>query len=55
MRQLCCHPGLIKAMLDKDSLAHEVIDQSGEDIDLLSRLENMNLDREDSGQGHRVC
>ena len=31
MRQLCCHPGLIKAMLDKDSLAHEVIDQSGED------------------------
>ena len=49
MRQLCCHPGLIKGMLDTESLVHEVVEDGGEDIDLISRLEDMNLEREGSG------
>jgi hypothetical protein len=36
-------------MLDQESLAHEVIEEAGEDIDLISRLEHMNLDKEETG------
>jgi hypothetical protein len=55
MRQLCCHPGLIKGMLDQESLApEEGIEDAGEDIDLISRLEDMNLDKDPSGIGHSV-
>ncbi len=49
MRQLCCHPGLIKGMLDPESVSHEVIEDGGEDIDLISRLEVMNLEKDESG------
>jgi hypothetical protein len=55
MRQLCCHPGLIKGMLDPESVSHEVIEDGGEDIDLISRLEVMNLEKDESGTYNQCC
>jgi hypothetical protein len=55
MRQLCCHPGLIKGMLDPESVSHEVIEDGGEDIDLISRLEVMNLEKDESGTFDQCC
>ncbi|XP_067004226.2 transcription termination factor 2 [Anabrus simplex] len=44
LRQVCCHPGLIKAMLDKDCQeADGIEDAEGLDIDLLEKLNNMTL------------
>ncbi|XP_023338911.1 transcription termination factor 2 isoform X2 [Eurytemora carolleeae] len=49
MRQICCHPNLIKGMLDQETREHEGIEDNGEDLDLISQLECMNLtkDREE--------
>ncbi|PNF38558.1 hypothetical protein B7P43_G04028 [Cryptotermes secundus] len=45
LRQICCHPGLIESMLDKESCENDGIeDETGLDVDLLSQLSNMGLD-----------
>ncbi|XP_049838488.1 transcription termination factor 2 [Schistocerca gregaria] len=44
LRQLCCHPGLIKAMLEEDAKEVDGIeDDSGIDQDMLSKLSNLSL------------
>jgi len=47
MRQICCHPGLIKGMLDQEIRATEGIEEEGEDIDLISKLEDMTINKEE--------
>jgi len=47
MRQICCHPGLIKGMLDQETKEAEgIIEEDGEDLDLLSKLEDMTINKE---------
>ena len=43
--QICCHPGLIKSMLDADSKATEGLtdEATGDDIDLISQLADMSI------------
>ena len=42
--QICCHPGLIKSMLDAESKATEGLeDEQGDDIDLISQLADMSI------------
>ena len=43
LRQICCHPGLIKSMLDQDTKLSEGIEEDGEEIDLISAVEDMNI------------
>jgi len=45
LRQICCHPLLIKSMLDTETRAQEGIEENGEDLDLISRLEDMNINK----------
>ena len=50
MRQICCHPGLIKGMLDQETKEAEgIIEEDGEDLDLLSKLEDMTINKESKG------
>jgi hypothetical protein len=42
-------------MLDPESVSHEVIEDGGEDIDLISRLEVMNLEKDESGTFDQCC
>lgn len=43
LRQLCCHPALIHAMLDQDDVKQSGIDENNVDADLLSRVNNISL------------
>ncbi|XP_025263627.1 transcription termination factor 2 isoform X2 [Camponotus floridanus] len=48
LRQLCCHPPLIHAMLDQDDIRHnEITDTENVDPDLLSHMSNMSLNEID--------
>lgn len=50
LRQICCHPGLIKSMLDAESKANEGLeDDQGEDIDLISQMANMSIVKNKEG------
>lgn len=51
LRQVCCHPALIHAMLDQEEMQVSGI-MNVEDMNpkLLSRLNNMSLDEIDSNQ-----
>jgi len=44
LRQICCHPGLIKSMLDQDTKVSEGIEEDGEDVDLISAMQDMDLE-----------
>ncbi|KYQ52658.1 Transcription termination factor 2 [Trachymyrmex zeteki] len=45
LRQICCHPALIHAMLDHEDLQQcNVIDVENVDFNLLSRMHNMSLE-----------
>lgn len=45
LRQVCCHPALIHAMLDQEDVKQSgIMDTENFDIDLLSRVNNMSLD-----------
>ena len=46
LRQICNHPGLIKSMLDTDTMQYEGIEDSGEEVDLISAMEDMNITRD---------
>jgi len=47
MRQICCHPGLIKGMLDQETKEAEgIIEEDGEDLDLLSKMGDMTINKE---------
>jgi len=48
MRQICCHPGLIKGMLDQETREAEGIEEDGEELDLISKMEDMNITKESS-------
>merc|ERR1712098_975148 len=49
LRQICNHPGLIQSMLDTETKQSEGIeDQDGEDMDLISAMEDINLNKEKS-------
>jgi len=43
LRQICCHPGLIKGMLDQETKAAEGIEENGEEVDLISAMEDMDI------------
>jgi len=44
LRQICCHPGLIKSMLDTETKATEGLqDDDGEELDLISAMEDMSV------------
>lgn len=43
LRQLCCHPALIHAMLDQDDVKQSGIMEENVDPDLLSRVSNISL------------
>lgn len=44
LRQICCHPGLIKSMLDTETKATEGLqDDEGEELDLISAMEDMSV------------
>ena len=45
LRQICCHPGLIKSMLDQDTKVAEGIEEDGEEVDLISAMEDMDISR----------
>ncbi|XP_069698032.1 transcription termination factor 2 isoform X2 [Periplaneta americana] len=45
LRQICCHPGLIENMLDKETCENDgIVDDTGLDVDLLSQLSKMGLE-----------
>jgi len=46
MRQICCHPYLIKGMIDQETRQSEGIEEHGEELDLISQLEDMTLSKE---------
>ena len=50
LRQICNHPGLIKSMLDAETKVSEGIDEDGEDVDLISAMEDMNIDKTDRSE-----
>merc|ERR1712112_327982 len=41
LRQICNHPGLIKGMIDQDTKVAEGIEEGGEEMDLISAMEDM--------------
>jgi len=48
LRQVCCHPALIHAMLDKEDLNQSgIVDTENVDVDLLSRVNNISLNEID--------
>merc|ERR1719195_92486 len=48
LRQICDHPGLIRSMLDTETKVSEGIEEDGEDLDLISAMEDMNIEKADS-------
>jgi len=45
LRQICCHPPLIHAMLDQEDVKQSgIMDMENMDADLLSRVHNLSLD-----------
>ncbi|XP_071573079.1 transcription termination factor 2 [Temnothorax nylanderi] len=61
LRQICCHPALIHAMLDQEDVKQSgIMDTENVDADFLSRVNNMSLnginnaDEEDIGVDERV-
>ncbi|XP_029679622.1 transcription termination factor 2-like isoform X2 [Formica exsecta] len=58
LRQLCCHPALIHAMLDQDDVKQSgIMDEDNVDSDLLSQMSNISLneiDKEDVSIDKRI-
>merc|ERR1712112_431161 len=48
LRQICNHPGLIRSMLDTETKQAEGIEEDGEEADLISALEDMDITRDQS-------
>lgn len=46
LRQITCHPYLINGMIDQEARQSEGIEEDGEELDLISKLEDMNLSKE---------
>ena len=46
LRQICNHPGLIMSMLDADTKQNEGIEEEGEDVDLISAMEDMDITKD---------
>ena len=55
--QICCHPALIKSMLDAESRANEGLDgpDDTEDVDLISQLSDMKIGGGDDDKGVSQC
>ena len=49
LRQICNHPGLIRSMLDTDTKQNEGIEEEGEEMDLISAMEDMDITRDQGG------
>ncbi|KAL2723363.1 transcription termination factor 2-like [Vespula maculifrons] len=64
LRQICCHPALIHAMLDQNDLEqNEITDEENVDSDIISRIndislceneENEDVNEKETGVDHRV-
>ena len=53
LRQMCCHPALIHAMLDKqDAELNGIDDQEDANADLLNKLHNMSINEEEEIDEH---
>ncbi|GLV32180.1 lodestar [Carabus blaptoides fortunei] len=48
LRQICCHPSLIVNMLDKENCIDDDIEDDGVDIDILDKLNKLNLDEDET-------
>merc|ERR1719323_460030 len=48
LRQICNHPGLIRSMIDSEGKQSEGIEEDGEDVDLISAMEDMDITRDKS-------
>ena len=46
LRQICNHPGLIRSMIDSEVKQSEGIEEDGEDVDLISAMEDMDITRD---------
>jgi len=46
LRQICNHPTLIQGMLDQDTKISEGIEEGGEELDLISAMEDLNVSQE---------
>merc|ERR1719323_3009267 len=46
LRQVCNHPGLIRSMIDSEVKQSEGIEEDGEDVDLISAMEDMDITRD---------
>ena len=46
LRQICNHPGLIRTMLDTETKQNEGIEEEGEEVDLISAMEDMDITRD---------
>merc|ERR1719195_1973332 len=46
LRQICDHPGLIRSMLDAETKVSEGIEEDGEDLDLISAMEDMDITKD---------
>jgi len=51
LRQICCHPALIHAMLDQEDVKQSgIMDMENVDADLLSRVHNVSLNAIDNAE-----
>jgi len=51
LRQICCHPALIHAMLDQEDVKQSgIMDMENVDADLLSRVHNISLNAIDNAE-----
>jgi len=51
LRQICCHPALIHAMLDQEDVKQSgIMDMENIDADLLSRVHNISLNAIDNAE-----
>ncbi|XP_046606266.1 transcription termination factor 2 [Neodiprion virginianus] len=49
LRQVCCHPALIHAMLDQEDLTvNDIVDEKPESIDVMSRLGGLKLEDDEN-------
>ncbi|XP_075220225.1 transcription termination factor lodestar [Lycorma delicatula] len=52
LRQICCHPALMKSMIEKDGMIQDGIhDVDGSDIDLLEKMSSMTVNDSDRESG----
>lgn len=47
LRQMCCHPALIHAMLDRQDVEDNGLEDADPNVDLLNKLQNMSMNEDE--------